>query len=150
MNQYQYILDALPYRSPFLFVDELSKVDDEGVIGKYQVKPDEYFFAGHFPDHPIVPGVIIAEIMAQIGLVSLGIHLTGKRESGENILPVFSNANIDFLAKAGPNDLLIVESKKIYFRFNKLKCQISCRKEDGTKIANGECSGMIVKKSAIE
>ncbi len=150
MKHYQEIIDLLPYKSPFHFVEELSHLDSEGCTGSYTIKEDEYFFEGHFPSHPVVPGVIITEIMAQIGLVCLGIYLLSDHSPNDPILPIFSNANVDFLAKAGPGNKLIVESKKIYFRFGKLKCKITCRLEHGTKVATGECSGMIVKKSQIE
>jgi 3-hydroxyacyl-[acyl-carrier-protein] dehydratase len=150
MGKYQEIIDLLPYSDPFHFVEALQHVDSEGCSGYYTVKEDEYFFSGHFPAMPIVPGVIITEIMAQIGLVCLGISLISETTTPEPIFPVFSSANVDFLAKAGPGDKLIVESKKIYFRFGKLKCKITCRLEDGTKVAEGECSGMIIKKSDFE
>ena len=67
------IIASLPYRTPFLFVDELEEITNNGSKGYYQLKTDEYFYQGHFPDNPITPGVILIEIMAQIGLVCFGI-----------------------------------------------------------------------------
>lgn len=61
------ILKALPHRAPFLFVDRLIEVSDELIVGEKTFGPDEFFFKGHFPDFPIVPGVILVETMAQMG-----------------------------------------------------------------------------------
>lgn len=136
------ILNYLPYEDPFLFVSSLNKVTEDECEGTYSIKQDEYFFKGHFPNNPIVPGVIITEIMAQIGLVCFGIYLFRDKLS-ENTTPVFTHANIDFLAIAKPGDLLTVKSRKVYFRFGKLKCKVKCYKGD-TLIAQGECSGLMI------
>ena len=69
------IIKKLPYQKPFLFVDELTHVSENGVEGKYTYKENEYFYEGHFKNTPITPGVILTETMAQIGLVCLGIYL---------------------------------------------------------------------------
>lgn len=136
------IIGLLPYKTPFLFVDYLKEVDDEYCEGNYKIREDEYFFEGHFPGNPIVPGVIITEIMAQIGLVCFGIHLSRETLTNDTI-PVFTNSNIDYLAIAKPGDVLTVKSRKVYFRFGKLKCKVQCLKGE-TIIAQGECSGLII------
>ena len=69
------ILDLLPYTAPFLFVDELFEITQNGIKGGYTYKADEYFYTGHFKNNPVTPGVILIETMAQIGLVCLGIYL---------------------------------------------------------------------------
>ena len=65
----------MPYQAPFLFVDELISLSEHGVEGFYTFKKDEYFYQGHFKNNPITPGVILTEVMAQIGVVCLGIYL---------------------------------------------------------------------------
>ena len=147
---FTHIIDALPYKRPFLFVDNITHINEDGVIGDYKIREDEYFFEGHFPGNPVVPGVILTEIMAQIGLVSLALYLFDNKNETDKVLPAFSSAKIDFLSLVVPGDHLTVESKKIYFRFGKLKCSINCRKQDGTLVASGECSGMIIKQADLE
>ena len=69
------IIQLLPYQKPFLFVDGIDRISEAGVTGHYTFKKEETFYEGHFKDHPITPGVILTECMAQIGLVCLGIYL---------------------------------------------------------------------------
>ena len=77
--KYQHILDRLPYKSSFRFVDEISFLDPDKVIGHYTLRADAFFYADHFPGNPVTPGAILTEIMAQIGLVVLGIFLLRSR-----------------------------------------------------------------------
>ena len=70
MNSEQ-IINNLPYASPFLFVDALTEVSENGVSGNYIFKEEAFFYGGHFKENPITPGVILTETMAQIGVVCL-------------------------------------------------------------------------------
>lgn len=66
----------LPHREPFLFVDELAEASDEKIVAKHVFSEKEFFFRGHFPEYPVVPGVILIETMAQsggAGLRELGV-----------------------------------------------------------------------------
>jgi 3-hydroxyacyl-[acyl-carrier-protein] dehydratase len=65
----------LPHRRPFLFVDEIIQADEKKIVAKHVFTEEEFFFAGHFPQYPVVPGVILVETMAQSG--GAGLRKTG-------------------------------------------------------------------------
>lgn len=71
------IKEFLPHREPMLLVDSVELTEEGTALGKYFVKGDEWFLKGHFPGNPVVPGVILLEIMAQACGVLLGDKLHG-------------------------------------------------------------------------
>lgn len=145
---YQYILDRLPYKSSFRFVDEISYLDPEKVIGHYTLRADAFFYEDHFPGNPVTPGAILTEIMAQIGLVVLGIFLV-QPDTTEPAIPVFpllTSADVSFLKMVLPGQKVTVISNKVYFRFDKLKCKVVMQDAEGEEIAKGIFSGIIRKR----
>ena len=143
---YTYILDLLPYKRSFRFVDEISYVDADKVIGHYTLKPDAFFYEDHFPGNPVTPGAILTEIMAQIGLVVLGIFLLTEGNShtpSSAAFPLLSSANVEFFKPALPGQRLTVNSRKDYFRFGKLKCHVEMHDSTGLFIAKGVFSGFL-------
>jgi len=159
---YNYILDQLPYKSSFRFVDEIAYLDSDKVIGHFTLKKDAFFYEDHFVGNPVTPGAILTEIMAQIGLVVLGIYLVtpvpgqgdtapGQSDSapGQNdTIPVFTSIEVAFLKMALPGEKITVISKKDYFRFDKLKCHVEMQDASGALIAKGVFAGIIKKVRA--
>ena len=94
----QEIISKLPYSKPFLFVDELLQINENGVEGTYAFDQNLDFYKGHFKDNPVTPGVILIEVMAQIGLVCLGIYLLNDKFNKNTLIALTSN-DIDFLKK---------------------------------------------------
>jgi len=138
------IIKLLPYQQPFLFVDNLDAISDSGVTGSYTFKEDEYFYKGHFKNNPITPGVILTEVMAQIGVVCLGIYLMKDELSPTNYPKIALTSNeVDFYLPVYPNEKVTVVSEKVYFRFNKLKCKVKLLNEKNELVCRGIISGMI-------
>ena len=102
----------LPHRKPMLLVDSLEEemvTNDNGeavryAIGTYHVRGDEFFLQGHFPDYPVVPGVILCEMMAQSCALLLGDELKDKR-------PLYTGIDkVRFKYQVRPGDTIILRS----------------------------------------
>jgi len=142
MTKEQIIL-KLPYTKPFLFVDALDRVDENGVEGSFTFKADLDFYNGHFKDNPITPGVILTETMAQIGVVCLGIYLLGN-DFNSNSKVGLTSSEIEYLKPVYPNEKVTVISEKVYFRFGKLKCKVRMLNVNKEEVCHGTIAGMIV------
>lgn len=140
---HQEIISKLPYSQPFLFVDELTEINENGVKGNYTFDDKLDFYKGHFKEHPVTPGVILTEVMAQIGLVCLGIYLLDKTFN-TNTSIALTSTSIEFIKVVFPNEKVSVISEKIYFRFGKLKCRVKMTNSSGDLVCMGEIAGMIV------
>lgn len=136
------IISQLPYSKPFLFVDKILEINENGVIGEFTFDENLEFFKGHFKENPVTPGVILTEVMAQIGLVCLGIFILNKEIISKSAI-CLTSTNIEFLKAVYPNEKVTVISKKIYFRFGKLKCNVSMKNEKNEIVCSGEIAGMM-------
>jgi len=95
--------NILPHREPMLLVDEAEKIGENKAIGKYKVKGDEWFLQGHFPGNPVVPGVVLCEMMAQACCVILS-------DKASDTTPYFTGLNnVKFKNKVLPGDELVTE-----------------------------------------
>lgn len=94
------IMNILPHRDNMLLVDDVENLDGVA-IGHYRVRGDEFFLQGHFPGHPIVPGVILCEILAQSACVLMADVMTDGK------LPVYTGLNnVKFRNSVRPGDLI--------------------------------------------
>lgn len=94
------IKKILPHREPMLLLDEVSREGDTAV-GRYTVRGGEFFLQGHFPGNPIVPGVILCEILAQSACILL------EEQMGEGKLPVYTGLDkVRFRSPVRPGDTI--------------------------------------------
>ena len=137
------IMELIPHRKPFLFIDtcEIIKLGEEG-IGNRIFLEDEYFFKGHFPNMPIVPGVILIESMAQ----TAGIVVSKKYEKYEDKSVLFmSVSKAKFRKPVYPNEKINFHVKYL----NNVKSVYKFSGEafkDNIKVCESEFSAMITYK----
>lgn len=116
------ITAILPHRDPFLFVDRIIEtIDDHKIVAEKNLSYDDYFFSGHFPGNPIMPGVLVSEALAQTSGLLLGLTLERKHQIIDHKMHKFSLAgvNIKFINPAKPDETLRLEAKlkKKYGKF---------------------------------
>jgi len=99
------IMKALPHRYPFLMVDRIAKIDGNRIIGVKSVSMNEPFFQGHFPGHPIMPGVLQLEAIAQVA----GILLIRKAQAAGQIAYFMAAENVKWRKPVVPGDTLVID-----------------------------------------
>ncbi len=147
MEAYE-ILSQLPYGPGFCFVDAIETVNLGLIRARYTFPPDASYYAHHFPGHPVTPGVILTECMAQIGLVAWGIYLLSAQ--GKTWEPAsgiaFTGAEVKFLQPVFPGETVWVEAEQVYFRLGKLKVNVTMYNEAGTQVSKGSVAGILRTK----
>lgn len=142
------VLALVPQQPPFRFLDEIVELSPEGIVGRYTFRRDEAFYAGHFPDMPITPGVILLETMAQTGVVALGIYLKALEVDREELgrwRSVFTDAEVEFLDAVLPGETVTCRAEKVFWRRNKLRSRVEMTRPDGTVVAACTLAGLGVR-----
>jgi beta-hydroxyacyl-ACP dehydratase FabZ len=121
------IRDILPHRYPFLLVDRIEELEAERIVGIKNVTANEPFFVGHFPDYPVMPGVLIVEAMAQVA----GVLVLNTIPDRKNKLVLLAGVDgAKFRKPVRPGDQLRIEMKL-------LKRKATLAKMSGTATVNG-------------
>jgi beta-hydroxyacyl-ACP dehydratase FabZ len=143
IQQINKILEVLPHRFPFLLVDRILETDGSTrMVGLKNVTINEPYFQGHFPDHPVMPGVLLVEALAQVGVILL-LHNDPDRNSK---LVYFSGIDkCRFRQPVVPGDQLKIEVDvlKQRDRYYKMKGQASV---DGSVAVEAELSCSVVDR----
>lgn len=143
------ILELLPQRPPFRFVDELLEIDREHLLCKYTFREEEFFYPGHFPGEPITPGVILIEAMAQgvalHAMYLLSLDLTSAEVERHRAL--LADAQVEFRKPVFPRQTVYVRADVVAWRFKKLRSKVELRDESNQVVASGVVSGMGVVRA---
>ena len=133
-------MQVLPHRYPFLLVDRILEIEDgKRIVGLKNVTINEPFFQGHFPGHPIMPGVLIIEAMAQVG----GMLLMGTIEDPETqgrVLHVARQREVPAAGEAGRPDPLRARDVQIRGAMCKMR---GVAKVDGEVVAEADMAAMV-------
>ena len=139
------IMHAIPHRYPFLLIDRVVEVvHNRSAIGIKNVSVNESFFAGHFPDHPVMPGVLIIESMAQTAAV-LVVETLGPDAAGK-LVYFMSIEGAKFRRPVVPGDQLRIHVTKERSRGNVWKFNAVAR-VDGVSVAEATYAAMIMDRA---
>ena len=139
------LLDLLPQRVPFRFVDELLEIDRTHVLCKYTFREDEFFYPGHFPGDPVTPGVILIEAMAQAmalhAMYLLSLDLSPAEAERHRAL--FADAQqVEFRKSVYPSQTIYARGEALAWRLKKLRSRMELRDESDELLASAILSGM--------
>ena len=137
------IMNILPHRPPFLFIDKILKISENSITGLKYVSPDEPYFKGHFPGRPVMPGVLQIEAMAQVG----GVLVLSTFPDPENYLTFFGRIeNAKFKRPVEPGDTLIFELELLSPIRRGISHMLARAYVDGELTTEAEMKAKIIKK----
>ncbi len=136
------ILKIIPHRYPMLLVDRIIELEENRVVGEKCVTINEPFFQGHFPGHPIMPGALVVEAMAQVG----GFLLLKKvRDSKNKVVYFLKIDKMKFKKPVVPGDILRSELKLLKYRSG--LCIMEAKGYVGnTLVAEGELTAKVMPR----
>lgn len=139
------IMEILPHRYPFLLIDRIVELDPQKrAVGYKNVTINEWFFTGHFPNNPVMPGVLIVEAMAQLGGAAVMVPT-----SPQTTVPYMAGLDkVKFRRPVVPGDKLVMEVNVMWVRMNIGRVRAEARVDDQLACA-GEISFSLVSDTRL-
>jgi UDP-3-O-[3-hydroxymyristoyl] N-acetylglucosamine deacetylase/3-hydroxyacyl-[acyl-carrier-protein] dehydratase len=135
------VMQILPHRPPFLMVDKVTKIDGPRIVAQKNVTMGEPFFEGHFPGHPIMPGVLQLEAMAQVA----GILMMRQAENAGKLAYFMSAEDVKWRKPVRPGDVLMIEVEMTKARGKIGKAKGKCT-VDGEVVSEADVTFMLMDR----
>jgi len=137
----------IPHRKPFLFIDEIVEISEDGAVARLTISPELPFFEGHYPGNPIMPGVLLCESVFQTGAIYLAEKLGSDALNVDKVTPVLSrirDARFKRMVLPGDTIEVTVKEKDQIGKFYNLTGEI--RKEGKTAVTVSFALAMVPKE----
>ncbi|MEK3812343.1 3-hydroxyacyl-ACP dehydratase FabZ [Bacillus subtilis] len=141
-----YIQKHLPHRHPFIFIDKIIELRKEEVITCKNTTINEAFFAGHFEDIKIFPGVLIIEAIAQSAVL---LFTNNENENIHEGIPLLYRTDIKFLTPVFPGDVLIINVKTEKVINNSMKVSATVKNDEDSIVCKGKLSFVVKMKNYV-
>ena len=137
----------LPHRHPFLWVDAVTQLDPgRSAVAALHIRGDAFWVPGHFPGHPVLPGVLIAEALAQVAALA---YLTGNRDLAGRTVYLVGMDKVRFRRPVRPGEDLTLTATVTDVRHGMLRCDGEAKVGD-ERVANGSFLATLAKGDALE
>ena len=145
------VLELLPQRKPFKFIDKIHCIDEQHTVCSYTFKEDEYFYEGHYHNNPITPGVILVETAAQMSLVSHGIWHFAKEctkiEEMKKYLVYFTDIEkVEFTKVVLPGEIVNVEAKILSWKRRRIRHEVVMKNSKDEVVMTCILGGLGIRK----
>ncbi len=149
---FEEILSLLPQQEPFRFLDEITELNESHIEGRYQFKPDAWFYQGMPENAKFTPTGVLIEAMAQVGVVAFGLHKLKQQYIHDpaikldEFVSLFTDVQVDFKKEIPAGAKIRITADLNFWRRHKIRSQVKLYNSSDELVGEGSFSGMAVKR----